>query len=300
MTSPRPIATTPAGAISDLVEASVPTRTLVSEVAVDGVGIHSGAPCRVRLFPQPAGHGIAFVRKGRRPVPATWRTANAEASDRRTVLVGEDGERFEQVEHLMAALAAMDISDLLIEQEGPELPFLGGGSREFMDALRSVGTTETEGSRPVLTIRDPISLQDGNALLTASPHDGLWMSCFVEFPGTVVGNMGVSLELTEQSFYDQVSPARTFAVSRDIEMLRSMGLIKGGNLQNALVFDEKKYHNESLHFADEVPRHKVIDLLGDLALLGCSLRGHFWAWRAGHRSHVRFAQLLAKEFHLAP
>lgn len=281
---------------ADSIEVS--KRTLRGEVLIEGTGIHSGAPCAVRLYPAVGGYGIKFARPGRPAVAASWKFADAEASDRRTVLVGEGNERFEQIEHLMAALEAMGISDALVEQQGPEVPFLGGGSREFMDALAAPGVVESGGRRRVLEIVRPIVLEDGNVLMVATPHNGLRLSVFVEFPGTVVGNAGFSLEVSEGSFHEEVSRARTFALARDLEMLRGMGLIKGGNLDNAVVFDQEKYYNESLYYPDEVVRHKIIDLLGDLALLNTGLRGHFWAWRAGHRSHVKFVQLLAREFKL--
>lgn len=277
------------------------TRTLTAAIRLAGTGIHSGVACAISVFPEEPGHGIVFSRKGKAArVAAHWSRADAEASDRRTVLVGEDGTRFEQIEHLMAALAAAGVTDALVEQDGPEVPFLGGGSKEFLQAIRDTGIEKTGGTLPVLTIDRPTSLRDGNALLVATPHDGLRLSCFVEFPGTIVGSQGFTLELDEESFFREAAAARTFALARDLEMLRQMGLIKGGNLGNAVVFDENRYHNESLHFPDEVVRHKIIDLIGDLALTGRPLRGHFWAWRAGHRSHVRFVQHLAKEYSLDP
>jgi UDP-3-O-[3-hydroxymyristoyl] N-acetylglucosamine deacetylase len=275
---------------------SIPRSTLAAHCELSGTGLHSGVPCRVLINPSEEGGGIHFQRAGRPAVRADWMTANAEASDRRTVIIGESGERFEQIEHLVAALAACGVTDAEVIQEGPEVPFLGGGSREYMEAIRGAGVRALEDAfvEP-LVITEPVSYSDGNVHFAATPHDGLRMSVFVEFPGTVVGSAGFSIELTEDSFFEEVSRARTFVLARDIEQLRSVGLIRGGNLGNAVVFDAERYHNESLHFADEVVRHKVIDLWGDLALLARPLRGHFWAWRAGHRSHVRFAQYLARE-----
>lgn len=278
---------------------TLPTRTISAAIRLEGVGIHSGAPCAVTLFPQEPGHGIAFRHKGRAgTLRADWRCADAEASNRRTVLVGEGGLRFEQVEHLMASLAAAGVTDVLAEQEGPEVPFLGGGSKEFSEAIAATGTEPTGGAEAVLVIDRPTMLQDGDALLVATPHPGLRLSVFVEFPGTVVGSQGFTMEFDEEGFRREAAPARTFALARDLDQLRAMGLIRGGNLGNAVVFDSERYHNESLHFPDEVVRHKIIDLIGDLALTGRPLRGHFWAWRAGHRSHVRFVQHLAKEYEL--
>lgn len=271
-------------------------RTVARPVELRGVGIHSGVPCRVVIQPALDGGGVQFQRAGREPVRADWRTANAELSDRRTVIVADHGERFEQIEHLMAALAACAISDVVVLQEGPEVPFLGGGSREYMEAIMQAGAEELD-AEPVapLTISEPISFEDGDARFAAAPHDGLRLSVYVEFPGTIVGNDGFTLEVTEKSFFEEASRARTFALASDIEKLRAAGLIKGGSLENAVIFDHERYHNASLHYPNEVVRHKIIDLLGDLALLGSPLQGHFWAWRSGHRSHVRFAQHLARE-----
>lgn len=272
-------------------------RTVAGEVSFQGRGIHTGRDCRIRILPAPAESGISFRRPGgAESVPALYSSADGAQSNRRTVLKGPNGERFEQVEHLMAALYAMGISDAIVEQEGPEVPFLDGGSRDFMITLREAGTTELEAARPTLAIDRSVGFQDGNALLVAAPHDGLRLSVFIEFPGTVVGCAGFTLEIDEESFFKEAAPARTFALAADVEKLRQAGLATGGTLENAVVFDHEKYYNDDLRFPDEVVRHKMIDLLGDLALLGSSLRGHFWGWRSGHRSHVFFAQFLAREF----
>lgn len=272
------------------------TRTIAAEMDIEGVGIHSGVDCNVRLFPADAGTGIAFRRPGGPCLPANVSTANADESIRRTVILGEGGLRFEQIEHLMAALAAFGVTDVIVEQQGPEVPFCDGGSRVFMERLRANGFRDTGAPAPVLEITRPIALEADGALMVATPHSGLRLSSFVEFPDTVVGNAGFTIEIDADTFEKEVAPARTFALARDIDALRQMGLIKGGNLQNAVVFDEQQYHNEALNFPNEVVRHKIIDLLGDLALLGTHLRGHFWGWRSGHRSHVLFAQKIAQEF----
>jgi UDP-3-O-[3-hydroxymyristoyl] N-acetylglucosamine deacetylase len=282
--------------LTDFLMEQVRTKTVAREVEIEGTGIHSGLPCRVRVLPQEPGVGIAFRRPGRQPVPATWRTADEDASDRRTVIIGEGCERFEQIEHLMAAFAAMDIADVMVEQEGPEVPFLDGGSAEFMKRLRAAGTEENGGRRPVLQIPEPRALQAHGAMLVAAPDDNLRLSVFVEFPGTIVGCAGFTLAVSEKSFFEEAAPARTFALASDLEKLRAAGLARGGTLENAVVFDHERYYNDQLRFPDEVIRHKIIDLLGDLALLNCRLTGHYWGWRSGHRSHVAFARYLAMEF----
>ena len=273
-------------------------RTLSEPVAFEGTGIHSGLGTRLIIEPAAPGSGLLWRMEGKdwAPLRATVENAVADESVRRTVLVGGEGQRFEQVEHVMAALGACGVTDAVLTQEGPEPPFMGGGSKEFMDGLLERGFEDaTENVLPLVVSR-PMHLKDGDAELVATPHDGLLLSVFVEFPGTVVGSAGYSVEITPERFHQEVAPARTFALERDLEQLKAAGLAKGGSLENAVVFNETGYLNEQRMFEDEVVRHKALDLLGDLTLVGRPLRGHFWAWRAGHQSHVRFAQMLAKEF----
>ena len=273
-------------------------RTVAAPVSLAGVGIHTGQPSSIRVEPAPAGAGLLLrhARAGWPDLRADMATASPEQSDRRTVLLGPQGQRFEQLEHLLAALAAEGISDALLIQDGLEPPFLDGGSLQYAESLAKAGTTALDEAWRPLVVTRPIAVQDGGAHMVATPHDGLRLSVFVEFPGTVVGSAGTSLEVTAESFRREAAPARTFALESDIEKLRAAGLAKGGTLDNAVIFNAERYLNESLRFPDEVVRHKLIDLLGDLALLGRPLRGHFWAWRAGHRSHLVFAQALHEAF----
>ncbi|MEQ8822554.1 MAG: UDP-3-O-acyl-N-acetylglucosamine deacetylase [Sumerlaeia bacterium] len=273
-----------------------PRRTLRDPVTFTGPGIHYAAEGVLEVHPSQNG-GLHFMTAEGERLPARWDHAVPEECDRRTVLRSKNGTVIEQCEHILAALAACGITDARLVQTGPEPPFLGGGSKEFMKGLMAAGTRELAGAEiEPLAIDRPFAFRDGDAYLMATPHAGLLLSCFVEFPNTVVGSMGVTVEITAENFLDEAAPARTFAREADIDALKKMGLARGGNLDNAVVFTQHGYRNPKLHFPDEVARHKIIDLLGDLALIGRPLRGHFWAWRAGHRSHVRFAHALIKEF----
>lgn len=273
-------------------------KRLAREATFEGTGIHSGAPCRMAIRPAEEGSGIVLKMKGTDwpALAATSTHAVADESDRRTVMRGPDGQLFQQLEHVMAALAALGVTDVELEQEGPEPPFLGGGSFEYVEGLRSAGLEERDRQDEPLVIKGAFAVRDGDAEVVATPYDGLRLTALVDFPGTIVGTRGVSFDLTGDVFRTEVAKARTFALEADIEALRAAGLARGGNLQNAVVFNATRFLNETLFFEDEVPRHKIVDLLGDLALAGRPLRGHFWAWRAGHRSHVRFVQALLKEY----
>ncbi|MDX2175540.1 MAG: UDP-3-O-acyl-N-acetylglucosamine deacetylase [Candidatus Sumerlaeia bacterium] len=274
-------------------------RTLARAVEFEGSGVHTGEACALRIEPAEAGHGIVLENARHKfRCPATLEFADAEASERRTVLAHPDGGRFEQMEHMMAALAAAGVSDALVVQDGLEPPFMDGGCYEFLKRIRKTGTVELDAAWPALEIEEPLMFQDGGALMTAAPGDRCSLSAFVEFPGTVVGSSGAMVTLGEDDFEKEVSKARTFVLAREVEMLRAAGYGKGATLSNTVVFDGEKFHNGRLNYPNEPARHKLIDLLGDLALLGCPLRGHVGAWRAGHRSHVRFARFLAESLSL--
>jgi len=271
-------------------------QTLANRLVFEGRGIHTNAESRLEIAPADDGIRLEMAGTGWDPLPADVAHAAPAECERRTVLRGPAGQVFQQMEHVMAALAACGVTDARLVQTGPEPPFLDGGSREYAEGLLRVGRTKLEGKVKPLEVTEPVHFADDGAELVATPHEGLRLSCFVEFPGTIVGCMGASLEVTPEGFLAEAAPARTFALERDIEALRQAGLARGGNLHNAVVFNDERYLNEALNFPDEVARHKIIDLLGDLALIGRPLRGHFWAWRAGHRSHVLFARKLAETF----
>jgi UDP-3-O-acyl N-acetylglucosamine deacetylase len=271
-------------------------RTIQRAVTLAGKGIHTGADCAIRFEPAPAGHGLVLANeaKGCR-CPATVEFASPEKSDRRTVLISQEGVPFEQMEHVLAAASALGISDMLITQDGVEPPFMGGGSREYMEALTGAGFTELDAAWDPIVISEPLIFRDGDVLITATPADRLELSAFVEFPGTIVGSSGATVVMEGNEFFDEVSRARTFAQQRDVEMLQKAGLGKGGSLDNTVIFDESSFRNPSLNYPNEPARHKLLDLLGDLALFGAPIQGHFSAWRAGHRSHVRFVKFLQQE-----
>lgn len=276
--------------------ASFLRNTLTTPVEFTGTGIHSGVRCAMRVEPAEPGHGIVLrhARTGK-SCPATIEFANAEESVRRTVIVGPDGARFEQMEHIMAAIAGAGISDALVIQDGVEPPFMDGGSHDFFRALHAVPRTVSNTPWDPFIIEDAYSLEDEGAVLTAAPAEGSQLTAFLDFPGTVAGAQSYHYVLSAETFGEEIARARTFALARDVEMIRQMGLGKGGTLENTVVFDGERYHNPSLHYPDEPARHKIIDLLGDLALLGAPVIGHVSAWRAGHRSHVKFARYLSQE-----
>lgn len=272
-------------------------RTVEKTARLEGNGIHTNAPAVLQIRPAEPGSGLLWRMNGtgQEDLPAIAANAVSEQSERRTVLRGSNGTVVQQTEHVLAALAAHGITDALLVQDGPEPPFLGGGAFEFMEAIAEAGVRDLEQEIEPFIVNEPYEMEWEGARLLALPDDCLRLSCFVEFPGTAVGSMGVTCEITPERFRDEISRARTFALESDLDKLWQAGLAKGGSLKNAVVFNQTGYLNESLFHDDEVVRHKIIDLLGDLALLGRPARGHFWAWKAGHRHHVRFVQRLVED-----
>lgn len=271
-------------------------RTLSKSFTQQGIGLHSGATAQVCVKPAAAGTGRVFQRMdlpGQPCIPATLASVNPTQLS--TELVDGDAA-VRTVEHLLAALAGMGVDDALIEIDGPEVPLLDGSAGEWVAAIAATGITSSLGvsgsGQSSLELSAPFTLQLGDAFVTALPSDSLRFSYGIDFPQAAIGNQWYSLELTPDSFAQEIAPARTFGFAAQIDQLKSMGLIQGGSLENALVCDGDSWINPPLRFANEPARHKLLDLVGDLSLLGHLPRAHFLAYKASHTLHTQFARQL--------
>jgi UDP-3-O-[3-hydroxymyristoyl] N-acetylglucosamine deacetylase len=199
--------------------------------------------------------------------------------------------RLATVEHLLAALAGVGISSALLLVDGPEIPLMDGSALPWVEAIAEVGLKQL-GPRPApLALHEPITLQQGQSFATALPSDQLRLAAAIEFPQAAIGRQLFSLALTPQAFVEQIAPARTFGFKQQVEQLLAAGLIKGGALDNALVCDGEGWVNPPLRFADEPVRHKLLDLLGDLALAGLP-QAQVFAFRGSHGLHTALAAAL--------
>ena len=263
--------------------------TIAAETSLAGVGLHSGLASRVTLAPSGAG-GLTMGLMGASPVPLEGHLARQQplctALQLPTGLV-------RTVEHLLAALAGVGISDAQIHVDGQEIPLLDGSALPWVEAVASVGLQPLEGQRSPPVVRETLCIQSGDSHVLALPHEGLRFSVAVHYPSQAIGQQFYEIELTPQQFVEQVAPARTFGFQDQLDALRSAGLIRGGSLHNALVCDDRHWLNPPLRFANEPVRHKLLDLIGDLALAGCFPRGHISAYRAGHALHTQLAARLA-------
>jgi UDP-3-O-[3-hydroxymyristoyl] N-acetylglucosamine deacetylase len=268
------------------------SKTLKSPIALEGRGVHSGKPVRLRLLPSSSG-GIVFRRSdlgGAEMAPAL---DQVESRNSTTLL----GARFkvQTVEHLLAALWVFGIDTLVIELDADEIPIMDGSAEPFAQALQTAGAAVLPFPRPALRIIQPFSLEDQGASIAFAPPDpagGLEIAYTIEYDHPAVGFRTLSLPLRWDVFIREVAPARTFGFIRDVERLHAQGLALGASLENTVVLDETGVIGGSLRFPDEFVRHKHLDLAGDLALLGRSLLGRVTARKAGHRLHLQAVRYL--------
>jgi UDP-3-O-[3-hydroxymyristoyl] N-acetylglucosamine deacetylase len=262
--------------------------TLATPLDFEGVGVHSGMSARVRLVPAPAGHGFVFHRvdlPGAPAIPA--RAEHVSHTVMSTTLSVEDCA-VHTVEHLLAALAGLGVTDARIEVDGPEVPILDGSAWPFVEAIRAAGIRVLDAPRPVVAL--PLAAcSEGDKTLTVVPGSHAEVTYAVDFGHPLAGPQLFHALLTPAYFAREIAPARTFGFLRDVEALRAAGLAKGGSVENAIVIMDDRYSSE-LRFADELVRHKVLDLIGDLALLGASWTGHVVAVKAGHKLHNALAR----------
>jgi UDP-3-O-[3-hydroxymyristoyl] N-acetylglucosamine deacetylase len=264
-------------------------RTLKSAIGCVGTGLHGGAQVQMTLRPAEAGNGITFRRTDLNVIiPARF---DLVVDSRLCTVIGladQPAARVGTIEHLMAALAASRIDDLIVDVDAPELPILDGSAAPFLFLIESAGIAEHGGTREIFEILRPVSVANGEAFAELRPHGsayatGFDMSLAIDFAAAAIGRQAYSLSLTPDSFATELAQARTFTQAAEVEALRAAGLAKGGSLRNAVVVDGAKILNpEGLRFPDEFVRHKLLDVVGDLALAGAPIAGRFIGNRTGH------------------
>lgn len=260
-------------------------KTLKESVEFSGRGLHTGRPVRLRILPSPPDSGITFVRtdQGDHCIPA--RREHLEATRLSTSLC-RNGIRIGTVEHLLAAFAASGVDNARVEADGPEVPILDGSAAPFTNALQEAGLDRQKSERRFLTILKPVTVEESDRRLAIFPANDLRVTYAIDFPHPVIGYQEKSVRVSAQSFAEEIAPARTFCLYRDVEAMRREGLALGGDLDNAVVVGDNRILTGPLRFPDEFVRHKIVDLLGDIALLGRPVRGHLVAFKGGHRLHA--------------
>lgn len=259
-------------------------HTLAGPAICAGVGLHSGQHVRLSIRPAPAGSGIVFIRTDLSGDNHVAVTPEAVTQARLcTVITNDAGVSVATIEHLMAALSALNIDNALVELDGPEVPIMDGSALPFVQLLDRAGRRRQEAERRYIEILDTVEVRDGDKLARLSPAEGFEMAFEIEFPTALIGRQRVELTVTEDSFREELAECRTFGFLQEVEALRAAGLARGGSMENAVVIDGDRLLNpEGLRRPDEFVRHKALDAVGDLYVLGAPLIGRFEGIKAGH------------------
>ncbi|MBP6368470.1 MAG: UDP-3-O-acyl-N-acetylglucosamine deacetylase [Burkholderiales bacterium] len=270
-------------------------RTLRTATRTTGVGLHTGARVELVLRPALPDAGIVFHRTDLVPPVAIPASATQVGDTRLSSTLREGSATVSTVEHLMSALAGLGIDNLHVDVAGPEIPIMDGSAGPFVYLLQGAGIAEQAAPKRYLRIVAPVEVRDGDKWARFEPHDGFRLDFTIDFPHPVFGseNRHVVIDFAEHSYVREVARARTFGFMQDVEAMRAAGLGLGGSLQNAVVLDEVRVLNsEGLRYDNEFVRHKVLDAIGDLYLLGHPLIGQYTAYKSGHALNNALARAL--------
>lgn len=271
-----------------------PQRTLQSAVTIEGTGLHTGQPVKATLNPADPGTGLVFRRVDLENQPLLSATVDSVAGTSWETVLGEGEARVGTIEHLLAPLTVFGIDNLEILLEGPEPPALDGSGREWCSLIQEAGIQDQDGTESrSIVVREPFVVREGDSTYTIAPHDGYRVTAVIEFDHPAIGRQSATVEVEPESFCAQIAPARTFGLESWREMLNAKGLALGANYENTIVAtDDGLAEGTELRFPDEFVRHKILDLVGDLALVGAHIRGHVIAERPSHRGNVAVARRL--------
>jgi UDP-3-O-[3-hydroxymyristoyl] N-acetylglucosamine deacetylase / 3-hydroxyacyl-[acyl-carrier-protein] dehydratase len=273
-------------------------RTIAKPISFEGIGLHTGLPCRVEFRPAPPDSGIRFVRldlPGHPEIPVSPQYARADTAQmRRTILKSGEAE-VHTVEHILAAAAGLEIDNLTIAltAKEPAEP-RDGSAAPYVRMFQEAGIVEQPVQRRYFRLSEPVRYVENGVVLVGLPYDGLRITFTIEYDDAYLGTQHATYDIDREVFIREIAPARTFVLQRDVDALRAQGMILGGTLQNAVVVQPRGIMNqEPLRFENEFVRHKILDFLGDLYLLGRPALGHFVSIKSGHATNVRFVQRMA-------
>jgi UDP-3-O-[3-hydroxymyristoyl] N-acetylglucosamine deacetylase len=269
-------------------------RTLRRSVSCTGIGLHSGNKVTLCLKPAPADYGIRFQRSdlGGLEIPAT--VTHLGEILYQTGLTRE-AVSVETVEHLLAALTALGIDNVIVELNHPEVPIMDGSAAPFVYLINEAGVKRLTVPRRYLKVMRPISLTQGDKRIALYPSEHFKVTYSISFDHPLLRHQTRTMRITDETFVEEIAPARTFGFLKEVEMLRQRGLALGGSLDNAIVLGETGVLNNALRFEDEFVRHKILDVIGDLSLVGYPVIGHLVAHRGGHALHTAFAAKILEE-----
>lgn len=269
-------------------------KTLAKKIEISGIGLHTGVAVNLTLKPAPENTGYIFVRTDLDDfeIPASVEYIS-HCSYATTLL--RRGVLLSTCEHLLAALRGASVDNCFIELDNIEIPILDGSSENWIELIERVGTVEQNAARRFLQIKKAVVFEQGDKRMSVEPSDKFQVECTIDFPHPFIGQQSYNFELVNGSFGREIASARTFGFTQEIEMLRKANLALGGSLDNAIVLTPDGMLNESpLRFQDEFVRHKILDIIGDFALLGMPIRGKLAAYKSGHAVHASLMSKLLK------
>ena len=277
----------------------VKQRTLKTSVSVTGVGLHSGEKVTLSLRPAPVNSGIVFRRVDVKPVEEIQARAHSVYDTRLSTCMEQNGVRVATIEHLMSALAGLGIDNAFVEMDGAEVPIMDGSAGTFIFLLQSAGIVEQSAAKKFIRIKKTVEVKQGDKWVRFEPYNGYKLTFTINFahPAFADSKQHVMVDLGEHSYIRDISRARTFGFMQDVEHMRAQGLALGGSLDNAIVMDDYRVLNaDGLRFEDEFVKHKVLDAIGDLYLLGHAVIGAFSGFKSGHAlNNALLRELLADE-----
>ncbi|MGE5307548.1 MAG: bifunctional UDP-3-O-[3-hydroxymyristoyl] N-acetylglucosamine deacetylase/3-hydroxyacyl-ACP dehydratase [Deltaproteobacteria bacterium] len=272
-------------------------KTIAREVIVSGKGLHSGNVVKAVFRPAPEDAGVVFFRvdlPGKPAIKAAVDNVHPKSASMRYSFIEKDGVQVATIEHLLAALAGLGIDNLYIELDAAELPGCDGSSLEFVETLSKAGIKEQEAQRHYITIREPVFIEENGACIIGLPAPALKISYTLDYNHPKIGSDLFQICMTPEAFAKEIAPARTFCLEQEVEELRKAGLGKGASEQNALVVGTNGVIGNKMRFPDEFVRHKVLDLAGDLNILGRAIKGQIIAIKSGHSLNLKFVRKLAE------
>ena len=270
-------------------------QTLASAVSLSGIGLHTGVTVNLRISPAPANTGIIFKRTDLDGFTIEAESRHVARVSYATSLM-KKGVLISTTEHLLSALAGLGVDNAVVEIDNLELPIMDGSALPFVKLIRAAGLRPQRARRVYAKIRQPLEIVDGVKRIAIYPSDTFRISYAIAFPHPVIGAESLDFIPSAGNYADEIAPARTFGFLEEVEMLLKSGLVKGGSLENVVVLNREGVMNpEGLRFPDEFCRHKILDLIGDISLLGHPLIGHVVADRAGHAMHAQLVSQLLRQ-----
>lgn len=271
-------------------------HTLKDIVELFGIGLHTGVSTRIFLRPAPPNTGIVLTRSDKKYAPSVHALCDGVTQSYLATTIGCNGTGITTVEHLLAALFGCGVDNVIVDVSGPEIPICDGSALAYVQAILRTGLEQQNEFRSFLSVVSSAAYHDGDAYLEVRPADELIVTYSIEFDHPSIGYQHKSWKYSVEKFIREIAPARTFGFLKDAEKLQAQGLGLGGSLENAVIFDDTGVINsEGLRFTDECVRHKILDFLGDILLLGKRVLGHFRIHKGGHSLHHRFLKKLSGE-----